>query len=113
MTVRAWKGKEGPCLDRKQAVIYNGPWKAVIDDDGHKLLRGERMAVCDKTFRIYNRAPYTDQITPVAPTEEVPLDAAQEFSCLGSPIRDPRETKGQNSLTILPEGDCCGTSDCC
>ena len=45
LTVRAWKGKEGPCLERNQAVVYNGPWKAVIDDDGHRLNRGQRMAV--------------------------------------------------------------------
>lgn len=37
MTVQAYKGKQGPCLDRNQAVIYKGPWKAVVDDDGHTL----------------------------------------------------------------------------
>jgi len=45
VTVRAYKGKEGPCLDRNQAVIYKGPWKTVTDDDGHQLFRGERIAV--------------------------------------------------------------------
>ena len=35
LTVTARKGKEGPCLDRGQAVIYRAPWKRVIDDDGH------------------------------------------------------------------------------
>ncbi|MEM8709719.1 MAG: methyltransferase domain-containing protein, partial [Planctomycetota bacterium] len=34
MTVLAYKGKEGPCYDHGEAVIYKGPWKAVIDDDG-------------------------------------------------------------------------------
>ena len=43
LTVRAYKGKEGVCLERNQAVIYKGPWKQVIDDDGHTLCRGERM----------------------------------------------------------------------
>src|SRR5262249_13533029 len=28
-TVTARKGKEGPCLERHQAVIYKGPWKEV------------------------------------------------------------------------------------
>jgi arsenite methyltransferase len=46
VTVTARKGKQGPCLERRQAVIYRGPWKKVEDDDGHTLLRGERMAVC-------------------------------------------------------------------
>ncbi len=114
LTVRAWKGKDGPCLERKQAVIYNGPWKAVIDDDGHKLIRGERMAVCDKTFTIYTKPPYADCITPIPPAEDVPLSEAQPFDCLGSPKRPPRETKNRGAnLTILPEGDCCGPEDCC
>ncbi len=114
MTVRAFKGKEGPCLDRKQAVIYTGPWKAVIDDDGHKLQRGERMAVCDKTFNIYTQAPYQDQIKPVLPRELPDLEEATQFNCLGSPLRSPKETKGTSQLpTLLPQDDCCGESDCC
>ena len=58
LTVTVRKGKEGPCLDRGQAVIYRGPWKPVIDDDGHVLERGQPMAVCDKTFDIFQRSPY-------------------------------------------------------
>ena len=54
ITVTAYKGKEGPCIERNQAVIYRGPWKQVVDDDGHTLERGVRMAVCDKTFRLYS-----------------------------------------------------------
>ena len=41
VTVAAHKGKEGPCLERQQAVIYKGPWRSVTDDDGHTLYRGE------------------------------------------------------------------------
>ena len=115
MTVQAWKGKEGPCLDRNQAVVYNGPWKAVIDDDGHKLLRGQRMAVCDKTYNIYKSGPYASQITPIAPATDVPLEEAAQFDCHRSAIRDPRTTKqGKTSLDIIPGGDCCGeSSGCC
>ena len=114
MTVRAYKGKEGPCLDRKQAVIYTGPWKAVIDDDGHKLVRGQRMAVCEKTYNIYNSAPYTEQITPIPPAQEVPLSEAKPFNCHGSPVRSAKETKsGQAVLNLLPEEDCCGIDGCC
>ena len=112
MTIRAWKGKDGPCLDRRQAVIYHGPWKAVIDDDGHKLLRGRRMAVCDKTFQIYSRAPYDAHITPVSPHHDVPPDVAEDFACDDTPIRSPQETKsGGAVLTVLPDG--CGPSGCC
>ena len=27
MTVLAYKGKEGPCDDHREAVVYKGPWK--------------------------------------------------------------------------------------
>lgn len=114
VTVRAYKGKEGPCLDRNQAVVYRGPWKAVVDDDGHTLYRGERMAVCDKTFRIYTRAPYTQDIDPVLPLTEVPLDEATEYDCRRNARRYPRETKGEDySATIEADGDCCGADGAC
>ncbi|MEP6865926.1 MAG: methyltransferase domain-containing protein, partial [Deltaproteobacteria bacterium] len=58
VTVAAYKGKEGACLDQKHAVIYRGPWRQVQDDDGHVLRRGVRTAVCEKTFGIYAREPY-------------------------------------------------------
>ena len=114
LTVQAWKGKEGPCLDRRQAVVYNGPWKTVVDDDGHRLHRGKRMAVCDKTFNIYTGGPYASQITPILPAEEVSLDVAPQFNCHKEAVRDPRESKsGQPSLDILPGSDCCGDTGCC
>ncbi len=114
LTVRAWKGKEGPCLDRHQAVIYRGPWKAVIDDDGHTLRRGERMAVCDKTFRIYTTGPYGEQILGIPPRTDVPLEQASEFDCRRDVIRSPADTKrGSGTLTVLPGEDCCAGSDCC
>lgn len=114
VTLQAWKGKDGPCLDRNQAVIYNGPWKTVVDDDGHRLHRGRRMAVCDKTFNIYTRGPYASQITPIVPAEEVPLDDAPQFNCHKEAVRDPRETKsGKPALDVLPGDDCCGDSGCC
>lgn len=115
VTVRAFKGKDGPCLDCNQAVIYKGPWKTVIDDDGHQLYRGQRMAVCDKLFQIYNREPYAGQFEPVEPHAPVPLDDAPEFNCRRNAIRQPAETKrtAGDPLTILPEGDCCGPADCC
>ena len=114
VTVRAFKGKEGPCLERNQAVIYNGPWKAVIDDDGHKLNRGQRMAVCDKTFSLYTQRPYADQITPLPPRESIPLEQAEPFDCRHAAIRPVSETKGDVAgRTLLPQDGCCGSSDCC
>jgi arsenite methyltransferase len=65
VTVTAYKGKQGACWERNQAVIYKGPWKKVFDDDGHILERGARIAVCDKTFQIYKQGPYASQIITV------------------------------------------------
>lgn len=115
LTVVAYKGKQGPCLERKQAVIYRGPWLKVIDDDGHVLERGKRMAVCDKTFQIYNREPYAPDILAIQPYDTIPLQEALAFSCRSSAVRDPRETKGlaydvTDSIgkeRCEPGGNCC------
>ena len=109
MTVEATKGKQGPCLERNQAVVYMGPWKQVVDDDGHVLRRGERMAVCDKTYRLYQRAPYGDSIVPVPPLEEIPLEDAKQYDCRAAANRHPRLTKGEDYNETI-EG--CDT-DCC
>ena len=114
MTVRAFKGKDGPCLDHKQAVIYQGPWRSVTDDDGHKLVRGQRMAVCKKTFEIYAKPPYADQMVLIEPNQSVSSEQAKPFDCHGAPLRDPKETKqGLPSHTLMPDEDCCGPSGCC
>ncbi|HXG86281.1 MAG TPA: hypothetical protein VNI84_19840, partial [Pyrinomonadaceae bacterium] len=115
VTVVAYKGKQGACLERNQAVIYIGPWKKVIDDDGHVLERGARMAVCDKTFQIYNREPYKNDIIAVEPIENIALEDAKEFDCKRTAKRSPRETKGlEYNLTDLAGADCCAPDgDCC
>jgi ubiquinone/menaquinone biosynthesis C-methylase UbiE len=116
VTVIAYKGKEGPCLERNQAVIYKGPWKAVIDDDGHTLFRGERMAVCDKTYRIYTResGPYVQDVVGILPLTEIPVDDAKSFNCNKNARRHPRETKGlEYNATILSDASCCGPDGCC
>jgi len=116
LTVRAYKGKEGPCLDHRQAVIYQGPWKTVEDDDGHVLRRGERMAVCKKNFQIYTRPPYQDQIAAIEPATPVSESEAIPFNCREGSIRTPDETKASSSsqpLTVLPGDQCCGPDDCC
>lgn len=116
LTVRAWKGNEGACLERNQAVIYNGPWKAVLDDNEQELHRGQRMAVCDKTFRLLSQPPYAGQVTLLPPATEVAAEGAAEFDCDATSYRLPEETKqGAGGLNILPGegGDCCGDTGCC
>ena len=110
----AYKGKEGPCIERNQAVIYRGPWKQVVDDDGHTLERGARMAVCDKTFKLYSQPPYAGQFIPVPPREEVAMAGASGFDCARDHRRHPRETKGVDfKVTQLSGGPCGPNSNCC
>ncbi len=113
LTVEAFKGKEGPCLERNQAVIYRGPFKEVLDDDGHRMERGRRYAVCDKTFQIYRREPYRDFFQFVQPLEEIPLEQAGPFDCSRTPIRHPRETKGRDYHVTTEAQPCCEPGDCC
>lgn len=112
MTILAYKGKQGPCLERKQAVIYRGPFKRVEDDDGHSFPRGERMAVCDKTARLLTREPYREMFELIEPYDEIPLDSAEAFRCKRSQLRHPRETKGLDYNATSTNGDACCDDTC-
>jgi arsenite methyltransferase len=107
MTVVAHKGKQGPCWDHGEAVIYTGPWKQVIDDDGHVLERGRRTAVCRKTLGLLTREPYGDQIQPVQPLVEIPEDQAPAFDCRRDSQRTPAETKRGVARDDVAPGECC------
>jgi ubiquinone/menaquinone biosynthesis C-methylase UbiE len=117
MTIEAYKGKEGICLERNQAVIYKGPFKKVLDDDGNAMERGKRYAVCDKVYNIYKSEAYEDMFEFVDPNTEIPKDKAEPFDCSVTRIRDPRETKGQDYDATTEASDCCspdsGGSECC
>jgi len=114
MTVQAFKGKQGPCFERNQAVIYRGPFKEVLDDDGHRMERGVRYAVCDKTFSLYKKTPYTAFFEFIDPLDGIPMESANPYDCARTTRRHPKETKGQDyratAQTISP---CCdGGSSC-
>ncbi len=114
VTVVAHKGKQGPCLERNQAVIYRGPFKSVQDDDGHTYQRSARMAVCDKTFQLLQRPPYSGMFEAIEPRESIPLSEANAFDCHRSKLRDARDSKGANyKLTTEDAGPCCGTDEPC
>src|SRR5262245_40375639 len=111
VTVTAYKGKEGPCWDQKHAVVYRGPFRQVEDDDGHVLRRGVRTAVCEKTFRIFSREPYSAHLELIPPRVLIPLEDAPAFPCTGGTLRrHPRETKGEDYRTTTEAGNGCGPS---
>ncbi len=114
VTITARRGKEGPCFEGNQAVIYRGPWKQVEDDDHHVLRRGERTAVCDKTYCILTSPPYAADVIPVPPRVGVPDEERRPFDCSRSTSRHPRESKGE-AYTETTEGDatCCPPGNCC
>lgn len=130
ITVAAYKGKEGPCWDHKQAVIYKGPFLRVEDDDGHVLERGKPVAVCEKTLRIFSREPYARSFALVQPDVPVRPEDAQPFECgpaasLGAAaareapavrLRAPGELKNdpaRQKETVRASSNCCDAGGCC
>jgi arsenite methyltransferase len=107
VTIEAFKGKQGPCFERNQAVIYRGPFKEVLDDDGHRMERGRRYAVCDKTFNLYREAPYAAFFEFVEPLSGIPLAEAKPFDCARMSLRHPKETKGQDYDRTTAASSCC------
>jgi arsenite methyltransferase len=112
VTVLAWKGKEGPCWDKNEAVIYRGPFSSVADDDGHTYARGQPIAVCEKTYKILTSEPYADHFYPVPAqvevTDQVPFD------CIRDAVRAPSETKaGIAPMTRINDESCCEPNTSC
>ncbi len=108
VTVTAWKGKQGPCLEAGQAILYRGPWERVIDDDGHTFERGVRTAVCAKTFGIMTSEPYACETLGIEPATAIPESEQMLFDCQRSEPRHPHETKGgEYRQNKPPSGACC------
>jgi len=113
VTIEAFKGKQGECFERNQAVIYRGPFKEVLDDDNHRMERGKRYAVCDKTYNLYKKSPYRDFFEFVDPIVEVALAEAKPFDCSRTALRRPKETKGQDYDVTTEVNKCCDGGSCC
>ncbi len=112
VTVEAFKGKQGECFERNQAVIYRGPFKEVLDDDNHRMERGRRYAVCDHIYNLYKKAPYRDFFEFVDPIVDVPLADAKPFDC-SRELRHPKETKGRDyDATTEANSKCCDGGAC-
>ena len=113
-TVIAYKHSNDPCLEHNEAVMYRGPFSAVYDDDGHLFGRGERIAVCRKTFEALTSPPYEDHFIAIEPRVAIDPKDAKPFDCSGDfETRSPSVTKGKGyRLTILGD-DCCDTGECC
>ncbi len=74
VTLTAVRGEGTECLDVGHAVIYRGPFMEVCDEEGHTFPRGERMAVCERTFRFLIAVPMADHFIGIQPqTAREPL----------------------------------------
>ncbi len=115
VTVEAFKGKQGDCFELNQAVVYRGPFREVLDDDGHRLRRGDRVAVCDKTFQLYRKAPYAEHFEFIEPRVPVKPQEAKPYDCAHGRLRHSRETKGMEYSATTEAGRCCdgGNGGCC
>ncbi len=113
VTVEAFKGKQGPCFEHKQAVIYKGPFSSIADDDGHTYPRGERVAVCRKTFELLTQAPYAEHFIGIEPRVPIAAEDAELFPCTEGVLRrHPRATKG-DGYALTTDAAECGPEGCC
>ena len=113
VTIEAFKGKQGACFERNQAVIYRGPFKEVLDDDNHRMERSKRYAVCDKTYNLYRKAPYREFFEFVEPLNDIALSEAKPFDCSHIARRHPKETKGHDYKATTEASVCCDGGSCC
>lgn len=112
VTVEAFRGDDGTCREQFQAVVYKGPFREVVDDEGHRLRRGERTAVCGRMFEEFRRAPYAEHFEFVEPRVAVAAADAAPFPCGGTRVRTARETKGDGYRATSGAGECCGGGTC-
>jgi ubiquinone/menaquinone biosynthesis C-methylase UbiE len=114
MTIQAFKGKQGACYERNQGVIYRGPFKEILDDDGHRMQRGQRHAVCDKTYNLYKKSPYAESFDFLDPRTGIPASEAAPYDCSREVLRHPKETKGHDyKATKQADTQCCDGGSCC
>ena len=105
VTLVATKPTGNECIDRGHAAMYKGPYKEITDDEGHVFPRGERMAVCERTYEFLKNGPYKEDFILIKPAE------LREPVAYCAPIgtkRSASETKGGSYSTTAPDaGSCC------
>lgn len=104
-TLTAVKREQTEAVDKGHAAIYRGPFSFVIDDEGHEFPRGERMAVCERTFNILSHEPYKESFIGIAPTKQKEPTA---WSLSAGTKRAASETKqGSYSSNDKSPDSCC------
>ena len=105
VTITAVKPQSEPCIDKGHAVIYRGPFSKVFDDEGHVYYRGQRMAVCERNYRLLTGDTYRDDFIGIAPAE---ARAGVPWDCAAGTLRAVADTKGgEHQVQCGPGGGCC------
>lgn len=87
VTVRGFKfSKKAGCVYIGQKAIYRGPFKAVMDEEGHLFPRNAAVEVCTDTASKLSHAPYSAFFTMTEPdAKAVEMEAVeasgQQASC--------------------------------
>ncbi len=90
VTVRGFKfEKRAGCQFLGHHAIYRGPFKSVIDDEGHLFPRDEAVEVCTDTVAKLQSKPYSHLFTIVSPSEAIVEMGLQSEACT------PGEGEGQ------------------
>ena len=105
VTLTAVKGLGSLCLDCGHAVIYRGPFSSVTDDEGHIFPRGERMAVCERTYQFLMQGPLKNDFIGITPS--VLRDPPLPWCAPAGARRTPAETKAGSYATGCNGGGCC------
>lgn len=116
VTVEAFKASDREEKDLNQAIIYNGPFSRVVDDEGIVLERGVRIAVSDRKYEQYQLPPYKESMTMIPPSTAVESGKAPVFDKDAvSKRRPPKESKGSDSAVQnrSAESCCSKESSCC
>lgn len=105
VTLLATKPSTSECLDYGHAVIYRGPFSEVADDDGHSYPRGERMAVCERTYRLLMEGPYKEDFIGIAPAH---IGAPKTWCAPAGTRRPAAHTKGgAHAASKSESAGCC------
>lgn len=104
VTLMAVKPSPAVCLDIGQAVIYTGPFSEVRDDEDHVYPRGERIAVCERTYQFLTEGPLQDSFIGINPAQP---KTAVTFCAAPGTVRPASETKGSSHSTAPSGGSCC------
>ncbi|MCK5872827.1 MAG: methyltransferase domain-containing protein [Methylococcales bacterium] len=105
VTITAIKPTGVDCTDKGHAVIYRGAFSEVYDDEGHVYLRGQRMAVCERNFKLLTSDVYGDDFIGLAPEKE---QEGVAWDCQAGTLRPAAVTKGSQHVDeSYSESSCC------